>query len=147
MTSNQYSIKYWLPVIFWMCFIFWMSTGTFSSQNTYSFVEPVLRFLVPQISSHGVDLIHALMRKSAHIIEYFILGLLLFRAFRRGSTPPWNWRWSFFAVGVVVLWAASDEFHQSFVSTRTASVMDVGIDVAGGIIAQFVSALWHRYRK
>jgi VanZ family protein len=124
-----------------------MSTETFSTQNTFSLIETVLRFLVHEISSKEIGLIHAFIRKAGHVIEYFILGLLLFRAFRGGSIASWNWRWSFFAVIVVVLWAASDEFHQSFVPTRTASVVDVGIDTAGGILAQFVSAFWQRYRK
>ena len=147
MTFNRNFFKYSLPVILWMCFIFWMSTETFSSENTVSVVETILRFLAPKISSQEVDLIHALIRKSAHVVEYFILGLLLFRAFRGGSIGSWKWRWSFFALIVVILWAASDEFHQSFVPTRTASVVDVAIDTAGGIIAQFVGILWHRYRK
>lgn len=147
MTFNRNFIKYLLPVIFWMCFIFWMSTGTFSSQNTFPLVETVLRFLVRNLSSQEVDLIHGWIRKSAHVAEYFILGLLLFRAFRGGSMGSWNWRWTFFAVMVVVLWAASDEFHQSFVPTRTASVVDVVIDTAGGVLAQLVIIFWHRYRK
>jgi len=124
-----------------------MSTETFSSENTVSVVETILRFLAPKISSQEVDLIHALIRKSAHVVEYFILGLLLFRAFRGGSIGSWKWRWSFFALIVVILWAASDEFHQSFVPTRTASIVDVVIDTAGGVLAQFVSILWHRYKK
>jgi VanZ family protein len=147
MIFNRNFIKYWFPVIFWMCFIFWMSTEAFSSRNTFSLIETVLRFLVHEISSKEIGLIHAFIRKAGHVIEYFILGLLLFRAFRGGSIALWNWRWSFFAVIVVVLWATSDEFHQSFVPTRTASLVDVGIDTAGGILAQFVSALWQRYRK
>lgn len=147
MTFNRNFIKYLLPVIFWMCFIFWMSTGTFSSQNTFPLVETILRFLVRNLSSQEVDLIHGWIRKSAHVAEYFILGLLLFRAFRGGSMGSWNWRWTFFAVMVVVLWAASDEFHQSFVPTRTASVVDVVIDTAGGVLAQLVIIFWHRYRK
>jgi VanZ family protein len=147
MTFNRNLAKYWLAVIFWMCFILWMSTETFSSQNTFSLVETVLRFLVPQISSQEIDLIHAFIRKSGHVIEYFILGILLLRAFRGDSVVSWNWRWSFFAVIVVMLWAATDEFHQSFVAKRTASAIDVGIDTAGGILSQFVSALWHPYRR
>jgi VanZ family protein len=147
MTFNRNLVKYWLPVIFWMCIIFWMSTETFSSQNTFSLTEAFLRFLVPRISSQEMGLIHVFIRKVGHVTEYFILGLLLFRAFRGGSVASWNWRWFFFAVIVVVLWAVSDEFHQSFVPTRTASAVDVGIDTVGGILAQFVSALRYRYRK
>jgi VanZ family protein len=147
MILNRNLVKYGLPVIFWMCFIFWMSTETFSSQYTFSWVERILHFLVSKISFYEVGLIHTWMRKSGHVIEYFILGLLLFRAFRGGSIASWNWRWSFFAVLLVLLWATSDEFHQSFVRTRTASVVDVVIDTAGGMFAQLVSFLWYRYRK
>ena len=48
---------------------------------------------------------------------------------------------------VAVLWAATDEFYQSLVPTRTASFMDVGIDTAGGILALFVIGWCHRHRK
>ena len=147
MTFNQNFIKYSLPVIFWMAFIFWMSTETFSSQNTISLVERVLRILFSKISSQEVGLMHEFIRKSGHVIEYFILGLLLFRAFRGRSIAFWSWRWSLFAVILVVLWATSDEFHQSFVPTRTASVVDLLLDTAGGAFAQLVSILWYRYRK
>ena len=147
MIFNRNFIKYWLPVILWMCFIFWMSTDTFSSQNTFSWTAMLLRFLMPKISSQEMIFLHALIRKAAHVTEYFVLGILLFRAFRGGSALSWNWRWPLFAVIIVVLWAASDEFHQSFVSSRTASGMDVAIDTTGGILAQFVAFLWHHGRK
>ena len=107
----------------------------------------ILRFLAPKISSQEINLIHGLIRKAAHLIEYFILGLLLVRAFRGDFTESWKWRWSFFAVMVLILWATTDEFHQSFVTTRTASTLDVCIDAAGGMLAQLVCALWHRYRR
>lgn len=139
--------KYWLPVMFLMCFILWMSTETFSSQNTSSWIKIVLHLSVSNISSQEIALINAFIRKAGHVIEYFILGLFLFRALRGDYTVSWKWRWSFFAVIVLTLWAATDEFHQSFVPTRTASAVDVGIDAAGGMLAQIVSALWHRYRK
>jgi VanZ family protein len=144
---KQDFVKYALPVIFWMGFIFWMSTETFSSQNTFSFVEAALRFFLPKISPRELDWIHTMIRKSGHVLEYFILGLLLFRAFRGSSVGSWNWKWSFFAVISVVLWATGDELHQSLVSTRTASVVDVFIDMAGGVLAQLAIIFWHRYRK
>ena len=147
MIFNRNLTKYWLPVILWMCFIFWMSTDTFSSQNTFSWIEMLLRFLALKIPSHKMVFIHVLIRKAGHVTEYFVLGLLLFRTFRGGSTSSWSWRWPLLAVIIVVLWAASDEFHQSFVSSRTASAVDVAIDTAGGILAQFIAFLWHRGRK
>jgi len=139
--------EYWFPVLLWMSFIFWMSTGTFSAQNTSLIIEPLLRFLVPSISPETMRMVHGAIRKLGHGIEYFILGILLFRAFRNGSTETRVWRWAFSSLLVAVLYAASDEFHQSFVSTRTASLFDVGIDTVGGILAQGVSVLWHCVRQ
>jgi VanZ family protein len=129
-----------------MSVVFLMSTAEFSSQNTSLIIEPILRFLAPSLSRHQVELIHGLIRKAGHVTEYFVLGILLFRAFRGGSTKEKVWRWALFAAVVTVFYAASDEFHQSFVSTRTPSVRDVGIDAAAGILAQGVSILWH-YRR
>ena len=146
MGSSRDFVKYWLPVILFACFIFWMSTETFSSERTFSVVRAIITFLVPGLSDKEVDLIHAIIRKLAHVVEYLILGFLLFRAFRGRSSAWWSWRWFFLATIVVLLWAASDEFHQSFVSTRTASIVDVGIDIVGGILGQFVSGVWKRHR-
>jgi VanZ family protein len=137
------NVKYWAPVILWMTFIFWMSTGTFSSENTSLIIEPILHFLMPSLSPEKVAMIHAAIRKLGHVTEYFILGILLFRAFRGGSKELRNLRWAFSSFLVVVLYAACDEFHQLFVPARTASLVDVGIDTLGGIIAQGVSVLWH----
>jgi VanZ family protein len=135
-------IKYWTPVILWIGVIFWMSTGTFSSDNTSRIIVPVLDFLFPSISLQTEDLIHGLIRKAGHVTEYFILGLFFFRAFRGKSLQTWRLRWTIYAIIGVVLYALSDEFHQSFVATRTASIIDVGIDSAGGILSQIVMMLW-----
>jgi VanZ family protein len=140
------NVKYWVPVLLWMGFIFWMSTGTFSSENTSLIIEPLLRFLMPSISPQELAVIHGVIRKLGHITEYFILGILLFRAFRSGSKEMRNLRWAFSSFLVIVLYAASDELHQSFVPARTSSLVDVGIDTLGGLFAQCVSFLWQLTR-
>ncbi|HYA26562.1 MAG TPA: VanZ family protein [Thermodesulfovibrionales bacterium] len=147
MSCMRYFFKYWIPVLLWMIFIFWMSTGTFSAQNTVLIVEPVLRFFMPFISQEMTDMIHTALRKLGHIAEYFVLGILLFRAFHGSSKELRIPRWAFSSFFVLVLYAGSDELHQSFVSTRTASLYDVGIDVLGGIIALGFSALLHLSRQ
>jgi VanZ family protein len=139
-------LKYWFPVILAMAFIFWMSTRVFSAENTYIVIEPILRFFAPSLSHRKISLIHRVIRKLAHLTEYFVAGLLLFRAFRSGSSERWKWRWVFSTIVVVLLLAASDEFHQSFVATRTASIVDVGIDTVGGILALSVCA-WRFQRR
>ena len=141
------NFRYWVPVLLWMSFIFWMSTGIFSADNTSLIIEPILHFLKPSMAPEKVALIHGAIRKLGHVTEYFILGILLFRAFRCGSKELLIWRWAFYSMLVVVLYAVSDEFHQSFVSTRTASLIDVGIDTLGGILAQGMSVLWQLSRQ
>jgi VanZ family protein len=135
------SLKYWLPVIIWMGVIFWMSTGMFSYEQTSRYIVPILNFLFPWLVPNQIDMLHELIRKSAHITEYFILGSLLFYAFRSGSKQKWCLRWTMYAIIGVVLYAASDEYHQSFVASRTASIIDVGIDSAGGLLSQIAIAL------
>jgi VanZ family protein len=105
------------------------------------FFEPFLRFFVPTISHKEIILFHIILRKLAHLTEYFISGLLLFRAFYKGNDKKREWLWAASSLLVVALIAAGDEFHQSFVLTRTASLVDVGIDIFGGFIAQGVSVL------
>jgi len=140
-------IQYWFPVFLWICFIFWMSTGMFSAQNTYLFFEPLLRFFVPSVSHKEIFFFHIILRKIAHLTEYFISGLLLFRAFRNGSDKKKEWLWAAFSLFIVVIIASSDEFHQSFVSTRTASFVDVGIDILGGFLAQGVNVIMFKRQQ
>lgn len=142
--KSRRTLKFWPPVILWMAFIFWMSTVEFGAQNTSRIIEPIFRFLVPGISQRALDLIHELVRKSAHLTEYFILGLLLFRAFRADSPETRVGRCVILSIVVVVLYACSDEIHQIFVPGRTPSPIDVCIDTVGGSLAQWASALWLR---
>jgi len=142
MISNP-KFKHLFPVIFWMLFIFWMSTGTFSAQNTSRIIEPVLHFLMPGLQQQQIAVIHGLIRKCGHITEYFVLGLLLFRYLRWSFTDPRVLRHATIAAVIVLLYAISDEFHQSFNCARTASAVDVGIDTISGILAQAVSVIWH----
>jgi VanZ family protein len=135
-----HAVKYWISVILTMALIFWLSSGTFSSDNTSRFIEPIIHFLFPGMQKTDVELLHVLIRKAGHVTEYFILGFFLFRAFRGHSSKRWSLHWAIYAVVVSAVYAFSDEFHQSFVSTRTASFMDVGIDTVGGIVAQIVIA-------
>ncbi len=121
-----------------------MSTDTFSSQNTLPLTETILRFFSPELSSQEIGPVHLYIRKVAHAVEYFVLSLMLFRAFRADSATSWNWRWSLSAIVGVAGWAVCDELHQSFVASRAASAMDVGIDTAGGLFAQLLNGLWHR---
>ncbi|PYJ75364.1 MAG: hypothetical protein DME77_09585 [Verrucomicrobia bacterium] len=128
-------LKYWLPVLIWLCVIFVGSTDVLSAEQTSRFVEPFLRWLKPDISSETLAQIHFFARKLGHIFEYALLAIFLWRALRSGA----NLRVKI-SILVIVVWfvcaifAATDEFHQSFIPSRTASPNDVVIDIFGVVI-------------
>ena len=120
-----------------MIVIFSASADTESYQHSSRLFEPFLRWLFPHMSPEHVDAIHFYFRKTCHLSEYAIFGLLLWRAIRqpqKGVQKPWRWDQAGLALSFVFLYAASDEFHQVFVPTRTAHVTDVFIDTSGGAI-------------
>ena len=143
MVTNRH-LAYWLLVVLWLSFIFVISGNTFSPQNTSAIIGPIIHWLLPEMSATDVNMIQHLLRKFGHVLEYFILGLLLFHAFRKVSGGLQSWRWTVPAVIVLLLCAVSDELHQFFVSSRNASVVDVGIDTVSGVFAQIVSTMRHR---
>jgi VanZ family protein len=135
-------LKYWLPVLIWMALIFSASADSHSYEHSSRFFEPFLRWLFPQMPQVNIEEIHHLIRKCGHLTEYAILALLLWRALHlsKNNLPTWSWPKVGGALLLVFLYAASDEFHQRFVPTRTPLVSDVFIDTAGGAIG--LLALW-----
>jgi VanZ family protein len=73
--------------------------------------------------------------------------VLLFRAFKNTPATEGIASSVFYSMAVVVFFALGDEFHQSFVSSRTSSIVDVGIDAIGGSIAQCVCIVWNHLRR
>ena len=132
-------LKAWLPAIAWAAVISGLSTDTFSAQNTSRIIVPVLRWLLPFASSATIEALHGLIRKSAHFTEYFVLSVLLLRGLR-GENRGWTLRWAIWAVLISAGYAALDEFHQSFVPSRTASPWDATLDTVGATAAQV--GLW-----
>lgn len=65
-----------------------------------------------------------------HLAGYFLLGLLLYRALKRGDFT-WSGKASGYTLLIGFLYALSDEFHQLFVPVRQASLGDVAIDTVG----------------
>ena len=128
-------LKYWLPVLLWLGLIFVGSTDLLSAEHTSRIIGPILRWFNPDVSVETIARVQFFARKGAHVTEYAILAMLLWRALRLGLA--WTTKLSilFLAAWIVcALLAASDEFHQSFVPTRTASPVDVMIDIAGALV-------------
>ena len=123
------------PLVAWMAVVFFASTDAFSASHSGQLIRPLLLWLFPNISEGEISTIHFLIRKAAHLTEYAILGLLAARAFYGSTHAGLRRRWFAVSLALVVLYAFSDEFHQSFTSSRTASVYDSLIDISGGLAA------------
>jgi VanZ family protein len=136
-------LKYWLPVILWMFVIFGASADTGSSKRSSRLIEPFVRWLVPEATEPVVEAVVLYVRKGAHVAEYAVLALLLWRAIRKpvwNRPRPWSNRPAAFVIGLCFLYAVSDELHQHFVPNRQGNPYDVLIDTAGAALAVF--AVW-----
>jgi len=89
-----------------------------------------------------------LLRKGGHFTEYAILALLAARALRTSTRELLRTRWFWLSLLLVVVYALGDEFHQSFVPSRTASIYDSMIDTFGGLTALvFLTIRKHRTHR
>jgi VanZ family protein len=137
-------LRQWLPAIAWAILISWASTDTFSAAHTSRFILPVLHWMFPHASAETIDRLHFFIRKSAHFTEYFIFSCLLWQAMRAGR-QGWQIRWAIAALAIAAGYSALDEFHQSFVPSRTASPWDSLLDTIGAVFAQGVLWCWFRF--
>jgi len=124
-------LKHWLPVLLWMLFIGISSSDLMSAEHTSRFIGPFLRWIAPDISDATVASVQLVVRKCAHLTEYAILAALLVRAFRQGQERAGRVLAISFVIATAC--AALDEFHQSFVASRTGSPWDVMIDTCGAL--------------
>jgi VanZ family protein len=127
-------VSRWVPLIAWMVFIFVGSTDLLSGEHTSRFIVPFLLWLDPHMSHPALVRMNILIRKLGHITEYAILAALLWRAL--GPTiAKRRFRLAGLALLLASAYAGLDEFHQSFVRSRTSSPNDVAIDILGAVVA------------
>ena len=131
-------VSHYLPLIAWLVFISFASSDNFNAGNTSRIIGPLILWLFPNTSLETLAVVHFITRKIAHFTEYAILGFLAARAFRTSPHPAIRQRWFLICVILVVIYALMDEYHQSFVPSRTASVFDSLIDMAGGLTALII---------
>jgi VanZ family protein len=119
------------PLVLWAALIFIGSTDLLSASNTGG----VLVRLFPHLSEGTLKIIQLVIRKAGHLSEYAILALLAARAFRTSTREVLRTHWFLASLVLVIVYALSDEFHQSFYPSRTASIYDSMIDSFGGLVA------------
>jgi len=146
--EHKEELKVWIAAGLWMVVIAIESTDYLSSEHTSRFLYPVLHFLFGMGPEHFAVL-HHYIRKTGHFTGYFILSVLLFRAWKATLRLPsfWAMRWAAIAFFMTTLVASLDEWHQTFLPSRTGTFRDVLLDSAGALTAQFLIFLYWRSRS
>jgi VanZ family protein len=143
-------LKAWIAAILWLIVIAIESTAWLSAHNTSRILYPLLHFLFG-VDWDRFEVWHFFIRKGGHVVGYGILSVLAFRAWRetfpaRGNLL-WSMRWTSIAVLMTAFVASLDEWHQSFIPSRTGRWQDVVLDTCAGIAAQGILFLWLRWKR
>jgi len=139
-----------MPVLLWTMIIFSASSDQMSFSHSSRVIAPILHWLFPQMSDQSIHAAVFAVRKLAHVTEYAILALLVWRALREPNATKsagWLRARAGYALLFVALYATSDEIHQAFVPTRQASVWDVLLDTLGGAFGLLFLWIIGRWRK
>ncbi len=127
--NHRHFKKYekWASLIIWMLAIYYLS----SKSLTFVVVTDFWEFI---------------LRKMAHMFEYGVLNLLIFRIL--GQTEKRHYYWNlFWALFFTILYAISDEYHQTFTIGRVGIYTDVLIDSAGALVAAWLMFLNHKHKE
>lgn len=145
-SARSHLLRAWWPAVVWIGLIGAESTDYFSSENTGDFLYPLLVRVFGQIDPEDFFLWHHYLRKAGHVVGYGILGLLLLRGWRAtlARAREWNWRPAIFAWLATASVAAMDEWHQSFIRSRTGSVRDVALDSVAALGFLLAAYFWLR---
>jgi VanZ family protein len=151
LSSDRHEVlKAWIAAILWLIVIAIESSALLSAHNTGRILYPMLHFLFGLGWEHFEDW-HFLIRKTGHVIGYGTLSILLFRAWRATlpamSDVRWTPRWATIALLGTALVASLDEWHQSFIPSRTGRWQDVVLDTCAGLAAQVIIFLWWVRRR
>lgn len=134
-----------IPALIMMIIIFLFSSKTAVESNDSSSVianflletkEQVFGSMDSAKREITLEFINHIVRKAAHMTEYAVLAILLgihFYTIKVGIK-----KYFILNIGICVLYAMSDEFHQLFVEGRSGQSSDVGIDSIGIIIGTLI---------
>jgi VanZ family protein len=133
----------WWPSAVWIVLIAFESTDFFSAANTGSMLYMLLTRLFGHIRYYEFEIFHHYLRKAGHCVGYGMLSVLLLRGWRAtldhdnsqlGRTAIFSW------LGTVFV-ATMDEWHQSYIPSRTGTWKDVVLDSFAGLVFLLV-AYW-----
>lgn len=134
-----------LPALMMMIIIFIFSSKTaVESNGSSTFIASFVLQAKEQLFGVGepgereilLELINFIVRKAAHMTEYALLAILLSIHFYTINVS--KLKYFLYNIGICVLYAMSDEFHQLFVEGRSGQLSDVFIDTIGIIIGTLI---------
>ena len=138
-------LKAWIAAILWLVVIGIESSDWLSAHHTSRILYPILHFLLG-LNRVQFEHWHFFIRKGGHVFGYGLLSFLLFRAWRESlplvGNPKWSLRWAGIAILGTALVASLDEWHQSFLPSRTGRWEDVVLDTCAGIAVQILVFLF-----
>jgi VanZ family protein len=147
--DRRHALKAWIAAILWLILIAMESTNMASAHNTSRLLYPLLHFLFG-LESRQFEHWHFYIRKGGHVFGYGMLSFLLFRAWRdtlpRLRNSKWAMRWATLAVLGTDVVDGLDEWHQSFIPSRTGVPSDVLLDTCAAIAAQILVFSWFKSR-
>jgi len=126
-------------VILWMTLIFIMSSSNSIESNNQS--NYIVNFISNILNITNIDTLSYVIRKIAHLTEYLILGFLVNNMIKEYNKKI------YLSIIICILYAISDEIHQSLVPGRNPQVLDVLIDSVGSITGIFLLNIKHIFNK
>jgi VanZ family protein len=132
-----YLVWYWLPVALWLLVIAIESTDLMSARNTGSVLYIALAAIVGPVDPDRFAILHFVLRKAGHFTGYGILSFLFFRALRATVTSSLARLWCLSVLFTFTV-ASLDEWHQTFLPSRTGAFHDVVLDTFAAICVQTV---------
>jgi VanZ family protein len=144
----HHAVKAWIAAILWLIVIGIESSDWLSAHHTSRILYPILHLLFG-LNRVQFEHWHFFIRKGGHVFGYGLLSFLLFRAWREslplGGHAKWSLRWSGMALVGTAFVASLDEWHQSFLPSRTGRWEDVVLDTSAGVAVQilvFLTTAW-----
>ncbi len=140
-------LLYALPALLWMGVILSLTLqpAETSSQLSGGIVSYLYSFVELLRISLSMEQFHFIVRKAAHVSEYFILGLLVFVALKPYTMTFQRKMLIVLLFGIA--FASVDEFIQTFVEGRVGAVMDVLIDSVGVMLSLALVSIVQRFRR
>jgi len=135
--TNSHLLVWRISALVWAVFIFYLSTATFAEGTSQSLLSRALAFVHATLSPAAFDIMHDGCRKLAHLTEYGIFSLLLYRSLSTSGVVGERQR-ALWCVLAAAAYSLTDEFHQLFVPGRHASFADCAIDSTGAALAMLL---------